>query len=181
MAEHHVYESALLHDKKEVAAYLFDMRFDDVVGISKYLRDDLPAEKPIRKKLFSIGVELLENLHRHTVKSPEFSPDQQVNTSKAFLIQHDQACWYLTAGNLILAKNSLALKNRLDAVNDATAEQLREMYLKRIEVAELSDNGGAGLGLMDIGLKSVKRLRFEIIPLDDKHDYWVLQVPSALV
>ena len=45
----------------------------------------------------------------------------------------------------------------------------------RIAVAELSDEGGAGLGLMDIALKSGEHLSFETLKVDDDRSYFVFQ------
>lgn len=178
MENHHVYQSALLQGKTEVKSYLLELHFDDVVAISKYLRDDMPCGRSMRKKLFNVGVEMLENVHRHSVQIPGGIPVPE--NSQAFLVHNKDDDWYITSGNVINADNADALTERLNDINNADLEQLREMYRDRIAVAKFSEKGGAGLGLMDMVLKSGNELGYELLPINDKYTYFVLQIHLSL-
>ena len=61
-------------------------------------------------------------------------------------------------------------------MNNATPEELKEMYKKQIKEGSISKKGGAGLGLIDIARKTGEKLDYQFLQLDDKFLFFILKV-----
>jgi hypothetical protein len=69
--------------------------------------------------------------------------------------------------NMISRTSVDSLKSLLDQVNDWSAEEKKSKYLEIMEEGDLSENGGAGLGLIELSRKSGNDLKYEMEWNDD--------------
>lgn len=173
MTQHYLNRSVLSDQKEEVYSYLAPLQFDDVVRIGKLLRDDLPCDNRQRKKIFQVGVELLENLYRHTAVSVD---EQSELYSQGFIVGQAQDRWFIATGNLIASPQVNAVKEHLEKINACDGDALRQQYMDRMSAAQFSEKGGAGLGLMDIRIKASDALEFQFLPVNDETQYFVICV-----
>jgi hypothetical protein len=68
------------------------------------------------------------------------------------------------------------LREKIEKMNAMTPEQLRAYYQEMLSVAELSEKGGAGLGILDMARKSRMPLEYEFIPIDDNYSFFILAI-----
>ena len=61
-------------------------------------------------------------------------------------------------------------------MNAMSAEQLRAFYQESLSVAELSEKGGAGLGILDMARKSKMPLEYEFVPIDEHYSFFILAI-----
>jgi ElaB/YqjD/DUF883 family membrane-anchored ribosome-binding protein len=73
------------------------------------------------------------------------------------------------------------LKKHLEKINSLDSEYLKKYYLEILEKGNISDKGGAGLGLIEMARKSGSKLEYDFSPVDEKYSYFYLQteVPFA--
>ena len=64
----------------------------------------------------------------------------------------------------------------LNTVNNATLEELKDMYKKQIKEGRISEKGGAGLGLIDIARKTEEPLEYQFLQLDQDSFFFILKV-----
>jgi len=128
-------------------------------------------EKKIKKRVYHIMVECLQNICKHQDKK------RDISTGRAgiFMISKFDDQYSITSGNLIESKSIGILKDKLNNINSLGKEDLKELYRKILEDGEFTKKGGAGLGLMDIARKSGKKLAFDFETLDRKTSYFYLQ------
>ena len=50
------------------------------------------------------------------------------------------------------------------------------MHYSQLRDGELSNKGGAGLGLIDIARKTSKKIKYEFIPINARYSYFLLKV-----
>ena len=124
-----------------------------------------------QKKVYNIMIETLENLVRHVSKSGE-SPYPAI-----FLLAQDESFHYISTGNKIHNQDIELLKNKIDKANASSKQELRTWYNEVLTNGETpSDTTGAGLGIIDIAMKSENELVYEFVEMSENHSFFVLKV-----
>ena len=120
-----------------------------------------------RKRLFLFVLESLQNVSRHT------SGDVYADMSLVVYSKTDNG-YTVTTGNVIPAEGSQSLKDKLEQINKLDSKEIKEVYRQMLSVAEFSDKGGAGLGLMEMAKKTGNKLDFDFVSLDENYSYFIL-------
>lgn len=100
----------------------------------------------VRKRLFNVLVEALENLHHHAL-------DEHRSGTWAALLRTADA-YIVLIGNPVPQTTALLLQNRIDILNDMDEETLKQHYLTLLANEGRTERGGAGLGLLTMARKS---------------------------
>lgn len=108
------------------------------------MEDGVPVG--VRKRLFNVLVEALENLHHHAL-------DMHRSGTWAGLLRKDDA-YIVLIGNPVPQTTALVLQNRIDILNDMDEETLKQHYLALLSNEGRTERGGAGLGLLTMARKS---------------------------
>jgi hypothetical protein len=125
------------------------------------------------KKTYKVLVECLENIHKHSArKENEF---QDNNEGIFILIKKDEG-YMVAIGNSILDDEVETLQTMLDEINASDAGALRQMYREQIRSAEVSDKGGAGLGMIDIAIKSGSILDYKFENYTERKHFFSLKI-----
>ena len=66
--------------------------------------------------------------------------------------------YYIMTANKVHIEDVDNLVFAINQVNDATKEELKEMYKIQLKEGSISERGGAGLGLIDIARKTGNKL-----------------------
>lgn len=120
-----------------------------------------------RKRLFIFMLEDLQNITRHTLKT-----GHEVGSIVAY--SKTDNGYTVSTGNAITKDEVPDLRKRLEEINMMGPEQIKEVYRTVLQVADLTDKGGAGLGLLEMARKTGNRLDFNFSPLDNSHEYFIL-------
>ena len=140
---------------------------------------DQSSDDPKRKKKFYlIVVECLQNLYHHIDEVDKVSYDSANNEKTGiFMIGYDsEDRLQLITGNQIKNSKKDELKKSIDEVNSMDKEELRKHYREKLSNTELSEKGGAGLGLIDIARKSGHKLQYSFDHIDNDHTFFSLVV-----
>jgi len=131
----------------------------------------------IRRKVYAVMVECLQNITRH---QPD-SDDIEAHKNGIFFLQNKGIKYFVTSGNLIKNENIESLKSKIDIINKLDSEELKKYYKKTLISGELSEKGGAGLGLIDMARKSGNKFLYNFVKIDDEYSYFYLvsETPSA--
>jgi len=131
---------------------------------------DLGLKLPVKKKVYSIMVEMLENIYKH--KGPEYS-DQ--HTSK-FELKRDSDEFVIQSSNLVEKTKSIPLKEKLDLVNGLDEVGLKELYKSTILNDQISEKGGAGLGIINIAKISCQEIDYNFKDISNEFTYFTVNV-----
>jgi len=170
-----------IYDKMEKNNILLSFKGDitselltSILQIMENKMDNMQEEPKMKKKVYNVLVECLQNLYHHMDDVADTTGD--INRSAIFMIGKTNNLYTITTGNYILSENVQGLKNRLDEVNSLTKEELKEFYKKTLNNGEMSLKGGGGLGMIDIARKSGEKLNFHFIPVDDRYSFFSLNI-----
>ncbi|MDD2278740.1 MAG: SiaB family protein kinase [Bacteroidales bacterium] len=128
-------------------------------------------EKSVQRRVYHVMVETLQNMNKHSDEIKERNIG-----SGLFIIGKKDETYYIITSNVVAKSRKDALENSLITVNNASKEELKEMYKKQIKEGKLSAKGGAGLGLIDIARKTGETLNYQFLQLDDDNYFFILKV-----
>jgi hypothetical protein len=144
---------------------------DGILSLTESNLDNVGEDSKIKKRVFTIMVEGLQNITRHQ----EIEDKVDANTETGiFLIQDINKRYYITTGNPILKKNIPALTEQLITINSLSPDELKEYYKNVLNDNIISDKGGAGLGLIEMARKSGNKLVYDFVNLSENYSYFYL-------
>lgn len=137
-------------------------------------------ESSIKKKIFNVMVEALQNIVKHSEdgkeKEGEVSPHAAI-----FLIGHSHGKYSIMSGNPVKNQNVPSLQKALERINSLDKDGLKELYKEIIMNTSLSEKGGAGLGFVDMARKSGEKLEWTFVPVNEESSFFCLKVNIARV
>ncbi len=131
-----------------------------------------------KKKVYHILVESLQNIYHHMdeLRMDEDDLDAAKRDSMFMIVRGEDSVYNIHTGNFILNTKCDLLKSKLDHINTLSAEELRAQYVDRLNSTELSEKGGAGLGIIDIARKSGNKLGYSFNAVSEKYSFFSLIV-----
>lgn len=145
---------------------------DSIIALAENNLDSTGESSKVKKRVFSIMVECLQNVTRHqTIESVKVVAPEQ---SGIFVIQNKNQAYQITSGNVIEKKAIPHLKKMLDKINSLEKDDLKNYYKEILEDGSISDKGGAGLGLIEMARKSGNKLFFDFKDIDTLLSYFYL-------
>lgn len=128
----------------------------------------------VRKKLYNVLVECLQNLFHHVDNVP--NPDSDTDKLGAFVLSKTNEGYRISTGNMVEAAHSENLKLRIDKINGLSKEELKEFYKFVLNNQTFSAKGGGGLGLIDIARKTGNPIDYKLIPFGDELYFFNMNV-----
>jgi len=147
-----------------------------VLQIMENRLDSFQEEPKIKKKVYHILVECLQNLYHHMDEVPSYTNTNGKDRSAIFMIGKTDEGYSIITGNYILNENVSGLKKRIDEINALTKEELKEYYKQVLANGEMSLKGGGGLGIIDIARKSGEKLEYEFLSLPNNVSFFILKI-----
>lgn len=160
----------LLSFKGEITSELLT----SILGIMESKMENMQEEPKIRKKVYNVLVECLQNLYHHLDEVSEVETDKI--RSAIFTIGRSEGNYSIITGNYILNENIHGLRKRLDEVNSLSKDELKEYYKRVLNNGEMSLKGGGGLGMIDIARKTGKKLDYNFLEIDNKVSFFTLNI-----
>ena len=141
-----------------------------LLQITETTLDTNGEQKKLKKKVFNILVECLQNIIKHGLLDRETHEQHSL-----LVIGKSKKHFFIITSNLV--KNSMipALKNRIDIINSLDLLGLKQLYSETIRNTVISEKGGAGLGLIDIARKSGNKIEYEFKTVDGDYSYYTIR------
>jgi hypothetical protein len=164
----------LLAEKNLNLIYELDFTQESLIGLLSMTEGNIGNSKELilRKKIFNITVELLQNICKH---ADTLDKDKE-GKSGIFLIGKEGNDYTLTTGNLILNERKNAIIATIERINKTTVDELNAVYNTIMMIDERKDAKGAGLGFTDMRMKSGNSLFYNFISIDDQYSFFEIQV-----
>lgn len=145
-----------------------------VLSIMENKMEDLQEEPKMRKKVYNVLVECLQNLYHHMDEIPN-AREQNIK-SAIFMIGKIEDTYHIYTGNYILNENIAGLRSRIDKVNSLNKEELKLYYKEVLNNGEMSEKGGGGLGMIDIARKTGEKIDYKFLDINDKISFFTLNI-----
>ncbi len=143
-----------------------------VLSMAERNMDSMGEESSIKRKVFNVMVECLQNIVKH---SDEVENHDEDKPSAIFMIGKNDNEYIITTGNPIKNENVDKVKGKLDKINGLDKDGLKQLYKEIIKGTEISDKGGAGLGFVDMARKSGNHLDYDFEQMNDRYSFFSLK------
>ncbi|HRW62326.1 MAG TPA: SiaB family protein kinase [Bacteroidales bacterium] len=158
---------------------LYNGRFSDeitnkLIELSEYNINNIDALSKMKKKASFLMAECFQNIIRHGESTDK--QEEKVVNEGFFLTKNWQGIYYITSGNLIDNKKIENLERQLQKVNSLDKEELKVLYREVLENQEISDKGGAGLGLIEMARKSGQKLEYKFEDFNSQYSLFYNQI-----
>lgn len=149
-----------------------------ILEITENKLEKIQEEPKVRRKVFNILVECLQNVYHHMDEIEEANGNSLFGTNSViFMIGKKENNYFILTGNYILNNKMNHLKNKIDKINGLTPEELKSYYHEVLTTSEgLSEKGGAGLGMIDIARKSGNKIDYNFKHVDEKFSFYSLYI-----
>ena len=130
----------------------------------------------IRKRIYNVFVECLQNLYHHVDEPPDDMPTEGTPNFGIIILSHDGPYYRISTGNFISSDKVSFLKDRIEQLNALSDEEVKMLYRDILGNEGLSEKGGGGLGMLDIVRKTGNKLEYYLYPYNGKHVFFSLDV-----
>lgn len=173
------------YDKMEKHNILLSFKGDvtselltSILQIMESKMDNMQEEPKMKKKVYNVLVECLQNLYHHMDDTAAESGEKR---SAIFMIGKKDNLYNIVTGNYIANENVAGMKSRLDEVNALTKEELKDYYKQILNNGEMSLKGGGGLGMIDIARKTGQKLGYHFQAVNDKISFFSLNIKISQI
>jgi hypothetical protein len=138
--------------------------------------DDRNENSKIRKKVYNVLVESLQNLYHHIEVLPPVMQKEFDSKFAMIVVSKETERYRLSTGNFVTQDKVDVLKNKIDKINSMGKEELKDMYKFILNHQRLSEKGGGGLGLVDIARKTGHKLEYHFEKYNNIYYFFNLDV-----
>jgi len=164
--------NVILYYKGNVDSDVINYILDTV----EYKLAEVDEQPRLRKKVYNVLVESLQNLYHHVEKVPEEFEDQKSEKFGILLVEKVANGYKIITGNFVRADNVEKLEEKIRKINRATHEEIKELYKFILNHQRISEKGGGGLGLVDIARKTGNKLEYTFKPYNEKYSFFYLDI-----
>jgi hypothetical protein len=130
----------------------------------------------LRKKVYNVLVESLQNLYHHVDKVPEDFEDQSADRYGMLAVRKIDDGYKIITGNFVHKDNVEKLEEKIKRINRSSHEEIKELYKFILNHQRISAKGGGGLGLVDIARKTGNRLEYTFKKYNDLYSFFYLDI-----
>ena len=113
---------------------------------------EVNEQSKLRKKVYNVLVESLQNLYHHVDKVPNDYEDQTSERFGILQVQRVENGYKIVTGNFVRAENIEKLEERIKRINRSSHEEIKELYKFILNHQKISQKGGGGLGLVEVAM-----------------------------
>ncbi len=137
---------------------------------------DFDEHSKIRKKVYNVLVESLQNLYHHIDDLPEEYKREFDERFGILVVSREDERYKISTGNFIRNNHIEDLEAKINKINSLDRDELKEMYKYILNHQKLSEKGGGGLGLVDIARKTGHKLDYSFRVFNDEYNFFILSV-----
>ena len=147
-----------------------------LIKFNRFLKGESSIPPRTTNKIFSVFVELAQNISKYSVESNHFK-DEKGNGVGVFAIYREGENYIIKSGNLVEVETGHTLQQRCEELNQLDIEGLKEMR-RSINSTPLPNNPrGGNIGLIQVSLKSKSKLRTTLMPTgNEKYVFFSISI-----
>ena len=138
--------------------------------------EDLVTQKNIKKKLYNVLVESLQNLYHHIDDLPDKTNGKFDVHFGIFVISQTEQGYKVSTGNFIRNDKIGALQNKLDRIKSMSKEDLKRLYKDILHNQDFTEKGGVGLGLIDMAKRTNGNLDYRFTDYNEDYSFFNLEI-----
>ena len=142
-----------------------------IIGLSNSYFESRPEIAKLHRKTGFLIAECFQNIVRHNESDIE---------NGYFLSRNAHGNLFIASGNVIDTDAVGMLSDKLDHLNKLDKDELKEVYVETLSNQQISEKGGAGLGLIEMARKTGNKLDYEFEGIANGLSYFYFQLRLEL-
>lgn len=142
------------------------------IAIRNYLAAEQISHGAVQD-VFAVYIEMTQNARNYLTAR---NMNQLDSGSATIVIARQSDRYHIKSGNVIRNSDIEALRNKLEKINGATAEELKKMIRQQLRAETVPGALGAGIGLMEMAKRGGGGIKFSFVPIDDSTSFFTLAV-----
>ncbi len=138
-----------------------------LLKLGKSKINDSGAGLGVNKKIYNILVESIENVSKHS--------SQEIKKASMLLLAKSDTHYKIITANPILNSKISELTEKLDLISGLEIAGLKKLYRNQL-LAERTNENNAGLGIIDIAIKSDSKIKYDFKSLTESSSLYIFQV-----
>jgi hypothetical protein len=155
------------------------MSHDMVVGMAELIKSKFYQDfgkSTIVKKMFSIFVEMAQNISFYSAERVQLNSRQKVVGAGIIVVTEKDNVYTVTSGNLVEKTTIPKVIEHCQSINRMDKKELRQFFKEKMKSSREKGKRGAGLGLIDIARRSGHPISYGVTPVDENRSFLVLSV-----
>lgn len=151
----------------------------DVAEILKEKMKVEGADTTATYRLFSVVVELLQNINNYSAKKnwEKITGEKHKALGLGMLIAgFTDKDYYVLSGNVIENQSVEKLRVKLDRIKRMDKKELRRYYKEQLRRVPDEKSKGGGLGFIEVARKASKPLEYDIQKIDHLFSFFSIQI-----
>jgi hypothetical protein len=168
-----------LSDGNTILFYKGNVDSDVINQVLDTVEDKMVAvneQSKLRKKVYNVLVESLQNLYHHVDKVPDDFEDQTAERYGLLVVKKVDDGYRIITGNFVHAENLEKLEEKIKRINRSSHEEIKELYKFILNHQRISAKGGGGLGLVDIARKTGNKLEYSFKTYNRYYSFFYLDI-----
>jgi hypothetical protein len=129
------------------------------------------------KRVFAVFVEQAQNILKYSYERIfDATRDKGIGIGLVGVGREAEDTFFVFAGNMIPCAAETGLRERIEYINSLDREALKQYYNQQRKTGSLNDDGGAGLGFIDMARRSGHPIDFHFLPIDDKASFFEIKI-----
>jgi hypothetical protein len=144
-------------------------------AVKKYLESS-ESKKPAMMDVFSVYIEAAQNVRNYSERQLAAGATKaDLDANIVVIARHDEH-YQIYAGNAVATGDVPVLTARLERLAGMDKTELKALYKEQLRKERGPDDGGAGLGLIEMARRASEPLRYTFTPIDNGTTYFSLCV-----
>jgi hypothetical protein len=160
------------------SGYVSESVLEAVGGTLKERLDLHITEKKKIKVVFSIFVELMQNLIRYGASGPkgeQIRNEEKAGFGMLMIIEDDDGSISLLSGNYVTDQEKKSMESRLERLLGKSHDELREIMKDQMRKAPEVTSKGASLGLIEIARRSTRPIEATFVPATNSQHFFSIK------
>ena len=147
-------ENLRMYEKGTLMYYKGVFSYSVIVELSHHIRNDVKLSPSFREKVFSIFVELAQNVSSYSQEQVNVAQNQKNVGIGSFHLLENSDFIYINTINAIKKEQIENLQSRIEKINKLDRSGLRALKMSFREQAIDSRSNSGNVGLVEVALKS---------------------------
>ncbi|MFZ1686829.1 MAG: SiaB family protein kinase, partial [Flavobacteriales bacterium] len=163
------------------AGRFHDEHTADLILLGEAVAERTGVSRDIRNRLAFVMVEAFQNVIRHGFmgQQVDVAPTTLGPERPMILLRACAAGFTVATANTMRNEDEDKLVRILADLHGKPKDQLKELFLQRLQGNKVSERGGAGLGLIEMARRSGRELLYTVSRRDERTSTFTLQVGIA--
>ncbi len=161
----------MLNDENVLIIFNSYFNQDSLMNLLSIIEKQMVEKLSLKKRIYNTMVEMFQNIIQH---GDDYKQTEEGKAGLFYISETDEE-YLLNTGNYIRNSKIPILREKLEHINSLNDEELEDFYNTRLFDFEIDTNKEAGLGIIDIRIKTDSKLEFNFLNVDETYSFYTLR------